>query len=443
MLLAFCTNGATFTVARGWKNQRERDTHEPLRSKKYKKIKRKEHMKKTTVRAIAIGSIALTAATAGAWFMLTSAPHQKKVDLASPSSSGEMRQQTSIDFDLDNSPATQATNPANEKQEVVSDPTDYPSENLQESATKEKQEQGSEAEDAEDTRITAEEEQTKELSPLTHTEPPPTSTAAPALPDLQTSENLQKGVTQDNMTNTTAIPSSPPGEEKQPLDIASPTQTKEEEDISGPSCKEVSPVLTNFVNSLEKKEYSKEESSAQPLQEHFNALATQLVNNPPVVIHETDELYTVLTNTAHFFRILGKDNMRLLRKVLKQETGDFEDIAAEIYRLSTGGEQCVSGNKRLKIPFTAAYEYAGFFLNTLGGRSYLFRRDSGTRLLVNYYAVLALDQANKKQLNNYGLDIREQLPWLIQEMEANNRLTHREQYLDKLYELAEEYQALP
>ncbi|MCI5139568.1 MAG: hypothetical protein D3922_14425, partial [Candidatus Electrothrix sp. AR1] len=78
-----------------------------------------------------------------------------------------------------------------------------------------------------------------------------------------------------------------------------------------------------------------------------------------------------------------------------------------------------------------------------GGRSYLFRRAPGTRLLVNYYAVLILDQANKKQLNSYGLDIREQLPWLIEEMEANNRLAHRERYLDKLYELAENYQALP
>ncbi|RWX49175.1 hypothetical protein VT99_10193, partial [Candidatus Electrothrix marina] len=67
----------------------------------------------------------------------------------------------------------------------------------------------------------------------------------------------------------------------------------------------------------------------------------------------------------------------------------------------------------------------------------------GTRLLVNYYAVLILDQANKKHLNTYGLDISEQLPWLIQEMEANNRLTRREKYLDKLYELAENYQALP
>ena len=111
--------------------------------------------------------------------------------------------------------------------------------------------------------------------------------------------------------------------------------------------------------------------------------------------------------------------------------------------MSTAEEHCVSGSKTLEAPLAAVYEYAGFFLNTLGGRSYLFRRDPATRLLVNYYAVLILDQANKKQLNNYGLDIKEQIPRVIQEMEANNGLTHKERYLDKLYELAENYQALP
>ncbi|WP_339137950.1 MAG: hypothetical protein WGN25_07150 [Candidatus Electrothrix sp. GW3-4] len=135
--------------------------------------------------------------------------------------------------------------------------------------------------------------------------------------------------------------------------------------------------------------------------------------------------------------------MHLLQKVLQQESTDFENIAAEMYHLSTKEKKCVSGKQRLEIPFPALYEYAGFFLNTLGGRSYLFRRDPATRLLVTYYSVLILDQANKRQLNSYGLDIREQLPWLIQEMEATNRLHQRGEYLDKLYELAEEYQALP
>jgi hypothetical protein len=257
---------------------------------------------------------------------------------------------------------------------------------------------------------------------------------------LRSAENPNNTSTEEQMSGIPKMISFQDGTANEPTD-----SMKQNEVVQAPepSCEQVSPILTNFVNSLEKKNYNKEKINAQPLQEHLNALATQLVNNPPVVIHETNDLYTVLTNTAHFFRILGNDNMRLLRKVLKQETADFEDIAAEMYRLSIAEEQCVSGTKRLDIPFTAAYEYAGFFLNTLGGRSYLFRRDPGTRLLVNYYAVLILDQANKKHLNSYGLDISEQLPWLIEEMEANNRLAHRERYLDKLYELAENYQALP
>ncbi|CAK8721950.1 hypothetical protein GMJAKD_11165 [Candidatus Electrothrix aarhusensis] len=374
-------------------------------------------MKKTTVRSIMIGSITLTAVTAGAWFILTSEPPQKKVgSLVPPSSSGAMQQQASTKSDFDGSLAAQPTNPADETQKVAPDlyPIDPLPGNTQKNTTEEKKEQNSAAENTEDSATTAGE-------PI----------APSALSSLQAFEDIDEGEMPNNAETECSFL---PGEEE---------QQQKEGNISGPSCKEVSPVLTNFVNSLEKKDYSKEESSDQPLQEHFNALATQLVNNPPVVIHETDDLYTVLTNTAHFFRILGKDNMRLLRKVLKQETADFENIAAEIYRFSTGKEQCVSGNKRLEIPFTAAYEYAGFFLNTLGGRSYLFRRESGTRLLINYYAVLILDQANKKHLNSYGLDIREQLPWLIQEMEANNQLTHKERYIDKLYELAENYQALP
>ncbi|RWX50078.1 hypothetical protein VU00_11501, partial [Candidatus Electrothrix marina] len=395
-------------------------------------------MKKTTVRSIAIGSVALTAATAGAWFMLTSEPRKKEVlSPVPPLSSGTIQHQqasTPPEFDASAFSTTQLSSPSEETREVASVPIDSPSENSRENATKKKQEQDSETESAEDTAITAGEQAT-ELSPLTHTEPtPPTSPAAPALPGLHTSENIDK---EETPNNAATDPSFSPGKEEQQQNIADPTHLKDGQNISGPSCKEVSPTLSNFFNTLEKKDYSKEAiKDDRPLQEYFNALATQLLNNPPVVTHETDDLYTVLTNTAHFFRILGKDNMHLAQKVLK-ETTDFEGIAAEMYRLSTEGKECVSGNKRLEIPFTAAYEYAGFFLNTLGGRSYLFRRDPGTRLLVNYYAVLILDQANKKHLNTYGLDISEQLPWLIQEMEANNRLTRREEYLDKLYELAE------
>lgn len=373
--------------------------------------------------------------------MLNYDPQKKEMSSFVPPSSvtREIQQKKTSNVSYpDATPTVKLSKHSGRLQEATSDSTEPPPENALENASEEGQEQHIETEQNPKTDSTDDQTASTEK----------TDPATSPFPDQQQiEENTREGKIQ---VSTAAISSFPSGEKKS-RDIARAIRQKEGQNTSDPSCKDVSPLLTNFVNRLESKEYSKKKSkgkrSAQPLQEHFNALATQLVNNPPVVIHETDELYTILTNTAHFFRVLGKDNMPLLQKVLKQETADFENIAAEIYRLSTTEEtiekQCVSGNKTLKIPFTAAYEYAGFFINTLGGRSYLFRRDTGTRLLVNYYAVLILDQANKKHLNSYGLDIREQLPWLIQEMEANNRLTNKEKYLDKLYELAEKYQALP
>jgi hypothetical protein len=59
------------------------------------------------------------------------------------------------------------------------------------------------------------------------------------------------------------------------------------------------------------------------------------------------------------------------------------------------------------------YEYATFFLNTLGGRSYMLRRDSKMRMLVNYYALLAVDMANDTGRNIYGIDIRPHIDYLF------------------------------
>jgi len=80
-------------------------------------------------------------------------------------------------------------------------------------------------------------------------------------------------------------------------------------------------------------------------------------------------------------------------------------------------------------------------LNTLGGRSYLFRRESGTRLLVNYYSVLVIDRANREGINRHGIDLARILPLLTREIEATGQLIYRETYLDNLYDLLEKYPA--
>jgi hypothetical protein len=376
-------------------------------------------MKKSILRSIGIGSVILTATAAGAWFLFFSEPAQKK-NIPSPLPSQTVPEKIPQQ-DISLEPGEHEQPPENPLTETAPEEPEQNSlgENVEKKIDETAEPAGSNQDEFEKTTLTA-------------SDPPISS-------PLSEAPSSESNVKEKELMNTVPQENLPQDDPNNTLSA----QQYEEKTFSGPSCTEVSPTLSTFINQLEQKQYSKEANINQPLQEHFNALATQLVNNPPVVTHETDELYTLLTNTAHFFRILGRDNMELLQKVVKQEHGEFEKIAAEMYRLSLTGEECISGKKKMEIPFTSAYEYAGFFLNTLGGRSYLFRREPGTRLLVNYYAVLILDQANQKNQNIYGLNMAEYLPWLIQEMEANNRLTNKEGYLDKLYELSEKYQALP
>ena len=111
------------------------------------------------------------------------------------------------------------------------------------------------------------------------------------------------------------------------------------------------------------------------------------------------------------------------------------------YRWSEIGQQDPDNNLGLTIPFAPLYEYAGFFINTLGGQAYLFRRDPRIRLLVRYYAVLIIDRANDQHMNRHGIDIRVTIDSLIDEMEATRLLRGREEYLARLVALQTKYQS--
>ena len=204
-------------------------------------------------------------------------------------------------------------------------------------------------------------------------------------------------------------------------------------------CAQLADKLPAFFNHLDNELYIKEFKLNEPSLQYFNELTTKLLANPPVVTRESDDLYTILTNMAHFFRIIGRQNILLMKGILDRERDKIEDVAAELYRW-TIVDQCTGETFKIDAPLDKVYEYAGFFLNTMGGRSYLFRRDSRSRLLVNYYAILIVDRANKENMNRYGLDIKEIIPQLIQEIEATNQLIYKEDYIDKLYDLQEEYQ---
>lgn len=206
------------------------------------------------------------------------------------------------------------------------------------------------------------------------------------------------------------------------------------------SCDEKADSIESFFITLDTREYIRAFNLNAPSVEYFPRLIQKLVDNPPVVSGETDDLFTILQNTAHFFRIIGKKNIIVLKGILDRERQTFEAALADFYQL-TRQPACLENRFNLKIYQDSLYNYASFFLNTMGGRLYLFRRDSMSRMVVNFYAIMIIEQANRAGMNKYGIDIRDAIDNLIVEIESSRiELQMREIYLDTLYDLKVAYQ---
>ena len=205
-------------------------------------------------------------------------------------------------------------------------------------------------------------------------------------------------------------------------------------------CTEPSKRLDAFYSHLDQQPYIQAYKLQESSDVHFEKLIEKLLANPPKVTRESDDLYTILRNTAHFFRISGKDNILMLKGILNSEKDSLEQILADYYFLITT-PACIHDKYAKDINGDALYEYACFFLNTMGGRLYLFRRDSESRMVVTYYAILLVDLANRQQNNRHGIALKPAINMLISEMETGgSNMKGSEDYLDILYDLKEAYQ---
>jgi len=194
-----------------------------------------------------------------------------------------------------------------------------------------------------------------------------------------------------------------------------------------------------FFTHLDQQPYMQAFALKEPSKVYFSKLLQRLSDKPPVVLRETDNLFTLLQNTAHFYRILGQKNIDILKAVLDNEKDSYEPVLKAFYGL-TSYPEVLKDEFSLELPADAINSYAGFFLNTMGGRLYLSRRDSLTRMVVNYYAIMIIDRANGQGNGRLGIDLRPSLKSLVEEMEnSGNRLQLKVEYLDALYDLQERY----
>jgi len=205
------------------------------------------------------------------------------------------------------------------------------------------------------------------------------------------------------------------------------------------SCEELEDQITAFFTYLDKKEYRESYELKEGTYVLFQQVARQLSNNLPMVTGEMKDLSSLIRNMAHFYRILGKKRIELIKEILRNESEVIESVMATFYRWFTSVDRCeemIKGCPSLEV----LYEYAGFFLNTLGGKSYLLRRDSKVRILTSYYCVLILDRAHEEDLNRHGIDIRPYIDFLFYEIINQRGLIYKKQYLAELEGLREKYQ---
>ena len=170
----------------------------------------------------------------------------------------------------------------------------------------------------------------------------------------------------------------------------------------------------------------------------YQIAINKLSSEPPTIAGEMQSLYTMVRNVAHFYRVMGKKPIYLTREILQNESEVIEPVMQTFYRWYTtdeGGKSALGGRPSPEI----LYEYAGFLLNTLGGRSYLLRRSPKVRALTTYYCVLALDRANDEELNSKGIDIRPYMKSSLMEIKNQIGLIYQKEYIAKLSELSQKY----
>lgn len=204
-------------------------------------------------------------------------------------------------------------------------------------------------------------------------------------------------------------------------------------------CSKITNQVSAFFQYLDSKAYLIWPGSTVRAEALFEELYTKVAAHPPINVGEMENLSSLRRNVTHFYRILGRDRIELLKNILQSESAVIEPAMAVMHSwLVVCSDQGASDEDKRHL--REIYPYAAYFLNTLGGRSYLLRRDSKVRMLVNYYSVLTVDMANDNKYNSYGLDIRPYIDYLFYDINNQKGLMYRERYLTELAALKDKYQ---
>lgn len=196
-------------------------------------------------------------------------------------------------------------------------------------------------------------------------------------------------------------------------------------------CNLINQYVKDFFHYLDTKKYVQKLELGETTYARFKQLMARLAAKPPIPAGEGVDPAVMVKNIYFFCRALDKKDLRLIKQVVSHDRDTLEDNMGMLYQWAMLGGRCPNpGNVRPS--FDVLYRYAGFFLNTTGGRAYMFRRGLKVRLLVSYYSVQIVYQADKAGKNNYGIDVLPYIKMLVEEMGNYPDLLYKETYLETL-----------
>jgi hypothetical protein len=212
------------------------------------------------------------------------------------------------------------------------------------------------------------------------------------------------------------------------------TEPLDEEDF----CSQIENGVQGFFRYLNKKNYIQHLEADMDTYDRFKKLIRELSSSPPIPAGEGIDSKIITRNIFYFSRVLEKEDLLLIKEIIGNETDTLEINLDMFYKWLMLGERCPD-REGIKPPLNALYQYAGFFTNTIGGRTYLFRRPIGVRLLVSYYCLLIVHDADKRGKNIYGIDIFPEIAPLLEEISIYPDFQYQEEYLHRLTSLQNYY----
>lgn len=199
--------------------------------------------------------------------------------------------------------------------------------------------------------------------------------------------------------------------------------------------------LQNYFEYLDGTEYFQRLSPDVSAYERLKVILKKLIKHPPVPAEEASDPRILLANLHHFFRTLKAQDLRLASEILTNEPDSMEDTFDMLFSWLMLPAPCADPDS-IRPSFQVTYTYAAFFVNTVGGRAYLFRRTPSVRVVVQYYALMVIYEADKRKNNTYGVDLLPLLTPLRNEISRFDDLIFQQQYLTNLDRIEYEYRRL-